>query len=419
MAFIKCIRDHSLNDEDVSRYSRQLILSEFGVESQDRLKQSSALIVGCGGLGSPCALYLTACGLGRLGLLDHDSIDITNLHRQIIHNEQTLNQPKVESAALNCRKLNSTIKIDVYNELLTSENAMKIFNDYDVIVDCTDNVLTRYLINDCSILLNKPLISASAIRFEGQLTVFNYKNGPCFRCLYPVPPPELATSNCSDVGVLGPVCGTLGSLQALETIKVLTNIGDVLSNRMLLFDGLAMTFRVIKLRQKQSTCAVCSENPIIQSLQNYDLFCQRTVSNDNPVEQKILNSDERLRADEYIKWLSDDEKVKQHCLIDVRPTHELAIGRLPNTINLPIDTIIGGGDSSMIVKTLTDLIEKHQLKNIVVICRRGNDSQIAVRKFYELLKDYNEKNSLTIGIKDIIGGFYAWHKYVDHTFPIY
>jgi adenylyltransferase/sulfurtransferase len=404
----KYVRDHSLSNDEIQRYSRQVILSDFGVRGQERLKNASALIIGCGGLGSPAALYLASSGLNRLGLVDHDNVDISNLHRQIIHRETTIGKTKVDSAKLTCSQINSSLKIDTYNQLLTHENIMNIVKQYDVILDCTDNVITRYLINDACVLSQKPLVSASVIRFEGQLTVWNYmeKNGPCYRCLYPQAPPEETVSTCSDVGVLGPVCGTLGSLQALEAIKILTKIGDVLSNRMLLVDGLSMNFRTIKLRNRQSTCAVCGTNPSIIDQPAPPPFGQ--CSNDQPCRKNLLNRNERVTASDLA-----NTNVSSF-IIDVRPEHELNIAQFENSFHLPMDRLLYTNDDEQLRNQLRSNIEKNQ--QIVIVCRRGNDSQLAVKRLKELLSDID---NIDEKIKDLEGGFQAWHTDIDSTFPLY
>lgn len=402
------VRNHSLSNDEIQRYSRQLIISDFGVQAQERLKNSSALIIGCGGLGSPAALYLASCGLSRLGLVDHDNVDKSNLHRQIIHSENTLGKTKVESARLKCSQINSSLKIDTFNLLLTHENIMDIVKQYDVVLDCTDNVITRYLINDACVLCQKPLVSASVIRFEGQLTVWNYieKDGPCYRCLYPQAPPPETVSTCSDVGVLGPVCGTLGSLQALEAIKILTKVGDVLSNRMLLVDGLSMSFRTIKLRNRQSTCAVCGTNPSIINQPAPPPLGQ--CNNDQPCRRNLLKSNERITPNDLAKSTTPS------FIIDVRPEHELNIVQFENSFHLPMDRLLYSNNDEQLRNELRSNIEKHQ--QIIIVCRRGNDSQIAVKRLKELLPDID---NIDEKVKDLEGGFQAWHTDIDSSFPLY
>ena len=402
------VRNHSLSNDEVQRYSRQLILSDFGVPSQERLKVASALIIGCGGLGSPAALYLASSGLGRLGLVDHDHVDISNLHRQIIHRETTIGQPKVSSAQQACAQLNGSLKIDTFNQLLTHENIMEIVPDYDVVLDCTDNVITRYLINDACVLARKPLVSASVIRFEGQLTVWNYaeKDGPCYRCLYPQAPPADTVSTCSDVGVLGPVCGTLGSLQALEAIKILTKIGDVLANRMLLFDGLSMMFRTIKLRPRQANCAICGTHPSIVHRPAPPPNDQ--CSDDRPCRKALLKTSERLTARDLA------QSTLSPLIIDVRPEHELAIGHFAKSLHLPMDRLMHSVDEEQLRHELRSTVEKNE--QIVIVCRRGNDSQLAVRRLQDLLPDVKNMDEK---VKDLEGGLQAWHSDIDSTFPNY
>ena len=408
---IKYIRNHSLSNDEIQRYSRQLILSEFGVTAQECLKNSSALIIGCGGLGSPAALYLASSGLYHLGLVDHDNVDLSNLHRQIIHRETTINKRKVDSAQLTCSQINSSLKINTYHQLLTHENIMDIVKQYDVILDCTDNVITRYLINDACVLCKKPLVSASVIRFEGQLTVWNYieKCGPCYRCLYPQIPPAETISTCSEVGVLGPICGTLGSLQALEAIKILTKIGDVLANRMLLVDGLSMSFRTIKLRNRRPTCAVCGKNPSIIDRPASPPFNQ--YHNDQPCRKSLLTQSERITTNSLVKSNSS------LFMIDVRPEHERNIVHFENSFHLPMNRLLNNNNNDsdeQLRNQLKSHVEEHQ--RTIVVCRSGNDSQLAVRRLKELLSDID---NIDDKIKDLDGGLQSWHADIDSSFPLY
>ncbi|KAJ1504596.1 Molybdenum cofactor synthesis protein 3 [Coelomomyces lativittatus] len=263
----------SLTNNEIKRYGRQLVLPEIRKEGQLRLKNASVLIVGMGGLGSPCAIYLATAGVGKLGLLDHDVVDLSNIHRQITHSEKTLGISKVESAAMFLKTLNSTIQYELYPTALTSTNALEIVKPYDIVIDCSDNVATRYLMNDACVLLNKPLVSGSAIRFEGQLTVYHAHHSPCYRCLFPIPPPSSTVSNCDDVGVLGPITGILGSMQALEAIKYLVHGRCNYLGKLLLLDGNEGTFRVIPLRPPQPHCQICGTHPVIRQLIDYPEFC--------------------------------------------------------------------------------------------------------------------------------------------------
>ena len=271
--------DGGLSRDDIARYSRQLLLPELGVRGQISLGHTSVVIVGCGGLGCPAAIYLAGAGIGRLGLVDHDIVELNNLHRQILHGEinAEIKTPKAVSAAHSCKELNTRMICDVHCAMLTSSNALDIVRQYDIVVDATDNVATRYLLNDACVLSGRPLVSGGALRFEGQLTVYNYQGSPCYRCLYPQPPPTEMVTNCSDAGVLGPVVGVIGSLQAVEVIKIATGIGHPFAGRLVLYDGLDGMFRCVKVRGRQKTCAVCGDSPTITSLIDYEFFCNASA----------------------------------------------------------------------------------------------------------------------------------------------
>lgn len=265
-----------LNKEQLARYSRQIILPQLGEEGQIKLLESKVLLVGAGGLGSPTALYLAAGGVGSLGIIDNDLADKSNLQRQILHNEEVVGQPKVESARQTLSRLNSDIEIRTYQDRLDSTNVLDIFKDYDIIVDGTDNFPTRYLINDACVFLGKPNVHGSIFHFDGQCTVFNHGDGPCYRCLYPEPPPPELAPSCAEAGVLGAICGVVGTMQAVETIKVLTGIGDTLTGRLVSWDALHMNFRELKVR-RDPNCPVCSESPTITELIDYEQFCSVTL----------------------------------------------------------------------------------------------------------------------------------------------
>ncbi|MEM6731686.1 MAG: ubiquitin-like small modifier protein 1, partial [Myxococcota bacterium] len=266
------IADGELSPDEIARYSRHLILPEFGMEGQKKLKNSSVLLVGTGGLGSPAAMYLAAAGVGRIGLVDYDVVDSSNLQRQIVHGESTVGQKKVDSAEQRLKDLNPHIVITKHDTLISSENALDIIKDYDVVADGTDNFPTRYLINDACVMLGKPNVYASIFRFEGQLTVFNYEDGPCYRCLYPEPPPPGLVPSCAEGGVIGVLPGIMGTLQANEVIKVLTGIGETMKGRLLTFDALTMKFRELKLRHDHE-CVVCGDEPSVTELIDYVQFC--------------------------------------------------------------------------------------------------------------------------------------------------
>ncbi|HZC84406.1 MAG TPA: molybdopterin-synthase adenylyltransferase MoeB, partial [Rubrobacter sp.] len=261
-----------LSNEEIARYSRHLIMPEVALEGQKQLKASKVLTVGTGGLGSPLALYLAAAGVGTIGIVDFDVVDESNLQRQIIHGTSDVGRPKVESAREKIKDINPNVEVRVHEEALTSENALEIFDDYDVIVDGTDNFPTRYLVNDACVILNKPNVYGSIFRFEGQASVFYAEEGPCYRCLYPEPPPPGLVPSCAEGGVLGILPGAIGTIQATETVKLILGIGEPLIGRLLLYDALNMRFREMKLR-KDPDCPVCGENPTVTELIDYQEFC--------------------------------------------------------------------------------------------------------------------------------------------------
>src|SRR5512139_1511672 len=261
-----------LSRDEILRYSRHLLIPEVGLEGQRKLKGSSALIIGTGGLGSPVSLYLAAAGIGRIGLVDYDVVDESNLQRQVIHGTSTVGKLKVESARAKLLDLNPDIQVDIYNEPYTSENALRIAKDYDIILDGTDNFPTRYLTNDVAVFLGKPNVYASIYRFDGQVSVFYAKEGPCYRCLFPEPPPPGLVPSCAEGGVLGVLPGTIGTIQASETLKLILGIGQPLIGKLLLYNALDMSFDFVQLK-KNPGCKICGLQPEITSLIDYDAFC--------------------------------------------------------------------------------------------------------------------------------------------------
>ncbi|MDQ4075877.1 MAG: molybdopterin-synthase adenylyltransferase MoeB [Chloroflexota bacterium] len=276
-------------DEQRIRYSRHTLLPGVGEVGQAKLLQSKVLVVGAGGLGSPAALYLAAAGVGTLGIVDFDVVDLSNLQRQILHNDERIGASKVESARETIRKLNPDVKVVAHDEPLNSENVMDVIAGYDVIVNGVDNFPTRYLLNDAAVLAGKPLVDGSIFQFEGQVTVYNHEGGPCYRCLYPTPPPPGEVPSCAEGGVLGVLAGIVGSLQALEAIKIVLGIGEALSGRLLLFDALETEFREVRVK-KQAACPVCSENPEITELIDYEQFCGSPFPRaiEEPVEAELV-----------------------------------------------------------------------------------------------------------------------------------
>lgn len=379
-----------LNHEEILRYSRHLLIPEVGLDGQRKLKNSSALVIGTGGLGSPVALYLAAAGVGRIGLVDYDVVDSSNLQRQVIHGTSTIGKLKVESAKAKLLDLNPDIQIDVYNEPYTSENALRIAKDYDIILDGTDNFPTRYLTNDVAVFLGKPNIYASIFRFDGQVSVFYAKEGPCYRCLFPEPPPPGLVPSCAEGGVLGVLPGTIGTLQATEAIKVLLGIGEPLIGKLLLYNALDMTFDFVKLK-KNPNCRVCGPNADIKELIDYEEFCG-VPSHDHEDDSAVSSLD--ITAAE----LSERVKTNHLKLLDVREPHELKISAMPNAVNIPLGQLAGR------------LSELNSADDMVVLCKSGSRSMRAL----ELLSSAGFKK-----VKNLKGGINAWAKEVDTNLPVY
>uniref|UniRef100_A0A671QHG4 Adenylyltransferase and sulfurtransferase MOCS3 n=1 Tax=Sinocyclocheilus anshuiensis TaxID=1608454 RepID=A0A671QHG4_9TELE len=370
----------TLNNDDIMRYSRQLLLPELGVKGQVAISNISVLVVGCGGLGCPVAQYLAAAGVGRLGLLDYDVVELSNLHRQVLHTELTQGQPKALSAAQAISRLNSTVQY------------------------CSDNVPTRYLVNDACVLTGKPLVSASALRMEGQLTVYNCRGGPCYRCLYPTPPPPETVTNCSDGGVLGVVPGIMGCLQALEVLKIASGQESSFEKQLLIFDGQEGRFRSIRLRSKQTECAVCGETPTVTELQDYEQFCG-SAATDKCRRLNLLTKEQRVSIQEYKAILDSSAP---HLLLDVRPKVEVDICHLPISINIPLSSLEDKKRSFTLYVYLYCLV-------VFVVCKLGNDSQKAV----QLLEKMSGQEIEQVTVKDVSGGLMAWANKIDPSFPQY
>jgi adenylyltransferase/sulfurtransferase len=380
-----------LSHEEIMRYSRHLLIPEVGLEGQRKLKNSSALIVGTGGLGSPVSLYLAAAGVGRIGLVDYDVVDKSNLQRQVIHGTSSIGQLKVESAKAKLLDLNPDIQIDVYNEPYTSENAMRIARDYDIILDGTDNFPTRYLTNDVAVFLGKPNVYASIFRFDGQVSVFYAKEGPCYRCLFPEPPPPGLVPSCAEGGVLGILPGTIGTLQATEALKVLLGIGDPLIGRLLLYNALDMSFDFVQLK-KNPKCRVCGPNADIKELIDYEEFCG--VPGHDHGDEGSAGAGLDITATE----LAERVKNNHLKLLDVREPHELEISALPNAVNIPLGQLA------------SRLSELNSADDMVVFCKGGTRSTRAL----ELLASAGFKK-----VKNLKGGINAWAKEVDKSLPLY
>ncbi|XP_014262280.1 adenylyltransferase and sulfurtransferase MOCS3 [Cimex lectularius] len=395
--------EHSLSNRELMKYSRQMIVPSIGVQGQEKFKKASVLIVGCGGLGCPAAQYLVGTGIGRIGLLDYDDVEESNLHRQILHKESSIGISKVESVASSLMNLNSEVKIEKHHKQICSSNASEIVSKYDIVIDATDNVPTRYLLNDVCVLLNRPLVSGSAIKMEGQLTVYNCKGGPCYRCLFPQPPPPEAVSNCGDVGVLGPVPGVIGVLQALQAVNIILENEGVLSGKLLIFDGLETTFRTVKLRNRSEKCLICSDHPTIKQLVDYEQFCGSRANDKNP-NLKILSPSQRVSAKQLHEVMLSG---KQHVVVDVRSPIEFQMCHIAGSVNLPLDDISKRDK----VEEAVPKAEGPEKTSVYVVCRRGNDSQIGTKKLMEMLKD--------VDVYDLKGGLHAWASDVDTNFPVY
>jgi len=380
----------TLSNEEVARYSRHLILPEVGMEGQLKLKAANVALIGAGGLGAPLGLYLAAAGIGRIGLVDFDVVDASNLQRQIIHGTKDIGRKKLDSAADRMLDINPNLNIDKFDTGLTSQNALDILKDYDVIVDGTDNFPTRYLVNDACVLLKKPNVYGSIFRFEGQATVFAYEDGPCYRCLYPEPPPPGLVPSCAEGGVLGILPGLIGVVQATETVKIILGKGETLKNRLLLYDALNMRFRELKLRRDRN-CPACGDRPTITKLIDYQEFCglkQPATTPMTTTEGIISALDVKAKLD----------RGDQFILIDVREPHEFQICRIPGSKLIPL------GD---LAKRLSELDPNAE---IVAHCKSGARSQKAV----DFLKQSGFKN-----VRNMTGGILAWSDKVDPTVPKY
>ena len=380
-----------LSREELQRYSRHLIMPEVGLDGQKKLKAARVLCVGAGGLGSPLALYLAAAGVGTLGLVDFDAVDLSNLHRQILYGTKDVGRKKLESAAERLKDVNPNVKVVPHEVRLSSDNALDLFRDYDVIADGTDNFPTRYLVNDACVLLGKPNAWASIFRFEGQASVFWAAKGPCYRCLYQDPPPPGLVPSCAEGGVLGILPGLLGVIQATETIKLILGAGESLVGRLLLVDALGMSFRQLKVR-KNPDCAVCGPNPTVTRLIDYEEFCGIP---------RVKEEEKREMGVPAITVQELKEKMDKgdaFVLVDVREPHEIAISELPGSVKIPLGTL-----SSNVNKLST-------ADDIVVHCRTGARSARAVQ--FLMSAGFRKVWNLT-------GGIDRWAVEIDPTVPRY
>ena len=394
-----------LSNEEIARYSRHLILPEVGMEGQQKLKAAKVLCVGTGGLGAPLALYLAAAGVGTIGLVDFDTVDASNLQRQIIHSTSTVGKLKVDSAEIMLKGLNPFLNVVKHNTMLTSANALEIFKDYDVIADGTDNFQTRYLVNDACVLTGKPNAYGSIFRFEGQASVFATEEGPCYRCLYPEPPPPGLVPSCAEGGVLGILPGLIGIIQATEVIKLILGIGDPLIGRLLLVDALGMNFRTLKLR-KNPDCPACGTHPTVTELIDYDQFCgipkptsvgPLEVARDKAVaEASIVEGIPQITVEQLKKKLDNKEDI---FVLDVREPHEYPIANLGAPL-IPVGSI-----ESRIAE-----IAAHKNDEVIIHCRSGARSQKAALAL---------KAAGFTNVSNLTGGILAWAEKIDPTMPKY
>jgi adenylyltransferase/sulfurtransferase len=394
-----------LCNDEISRYSRHLILPEVGMEGQQKLKAAKVLCVGTGGLGAPLALYLAAAGVGTIGLVDFDTVDASNLQRQIIHSTATVGKLKVDSAEIMLKGLNPYLNVVKHNTMLTSANALDIFKDYDIIADGTDNFQTRYLVNDACVLTGKPNVYGSIFRFEGQASVFATKDAPCYRCLYPEPPPPGLVPSCAEGGVLGILPGLVGIIQATEVIKLILGIGESLAGRLLLVDALTMKFRTLKLH-KNPDCPVCGTHPTVTALIDYDQFCgiQKPTSvgplevaqNKAVADAPLVDGIPQISVQELKRRIDAHEDV---FVLDVREPHEAQI------VNIGAPLIPLGE----LPKRLDELAAQKD-QDIVIHCKSGGRSQKAA----QLLKNAGFPH-----VENLAGGILAWADKIDPTLPKY
>jgi adenylyltransferase/sulfurtransferase len=381
-----------LSVDEVRRYSRHLIIPDVGMAGQKRLKNAKVLCVGAGGLGSPALMYLAAAGVGTLGVIDFDIVDESNLQRQIIHGQSDIGRPKAESAAASIREINPLVNVIVHNEPLTVDNVMEIFGGYDLIVDGTDNFATRYMVNDAAVLLGKPYVWGSIYRFDGQASVFWAEHGPCYRCLYPEPPPPGMVPSCAEGGVLGVLCASIGSIQVNEAIKLITGIGDLLVGRLMIYDALEMSYRQVKVK-KDPECPLCGKNPTItELLDDYEAFCG-AVSD----EAAEAASGSTITATE-LKAMQD--RGDDIFLVDVREPNEYEIVSIPGATLIPKGEFLSGAA----------LERLPQDKQVVLHCKSGARSAECLA----IVQQAGFRDAVHVG-----GGVLAWVNQIDPSLPSY
>jgi sulfur-carrier protein adenylyltransferase/sulfurtransferase len=380
-----------LSVDEVKRYSRHLIIPDVGMTGQKRLKNAKVLVVGAGGLGSPALLYLAAAGVGTLGIVDFDVVDESNLQRQIIHGQSDIGKPKAESARDSIRETNPYVNVVLHEERLDSDNVMSIFEPYDLIIDGTDNFATRYLVNDACVLLHKPYVWGSIYRFDGQASVFWADYGPCYRCLYPEPPPPGMVPSCAEGGVLGVLCASIGSIQVNEAIKLITGIGDPLAGRLMIYDALEMTYRSVRIN-KDPECAVCGKNPTVTELIDYEAFCG--AISEEAADAAVGST---ITAKELKSWMDRGEDIY---VVDVREPNEYEIVSIPGATLIPKGEFLSGA-----------ALEKlPQDKRLVLHCKSGARSAECLA----IVKNAGFSDAVHVG-----GGVLAWVNQIDPSLPTY
>jgi sulfur-carrier protein adenylyltransferase/sulfurtransferase len=384
-----------LTIDEVRRYSRHLIIPDVGMAGQKRLKNSRVLVIGAGGLGSPALMYLAAAGVGTLGIVEFDEVDESNLQRQVIHGQSDIGKPKGESARETIQQINPLVDVVVHAERLENDNVMRIFADYDLIVDGTDNFATRYMVNDAAVLLGKPYVWGSIFRFDGQASVFWAEHGPCYRCLYPEPPPPGMVPSCAEGGVLGVLCASIGSVQVNEAIKLLTGIGEPLLGSLMVYDALEMEYRKLAVR-KDPNCAICGENPTVTELIDYDDFCGAIT--DEAAEAVV---DSTISVRQLEEWLKErSEGGRDFVLVDVREPNEREINEIPGSVLIPKGDFLSG----------EGLQQLPQDKQAVFYCKVGGRSA----EVLAVAKGAGFSDAVHVG-----GGVSAWVNQVDPSQPAY
>lgn len=390
-----------LTHSEINRFSRHLILPDVGIQGQQKLKDSAVLCIGAGGLGSPVLMYLAAAGIGRIGIVDYDVVDVTNLQRQIIHGTKDVNRPKIDSAADRLTDINPHLKIDKYEVPFTSANALEIMEPYDLVVDGTDNFPTRYLVNDACVISGKPNVYGSIFRFEGQLSVFGAPEGPCYRCLFPEPPPPGLVPSCAEGGVLGILPGTIGAMQATEAVKLLLGIGRPMIGRLMIYDALEMDFMELKV-EKKADCPVCGSHPTVTELIDYEQFCGMPAHDHSDYTTGDSNMSDKtpvlgITPKELKARIDAGEKIK---ILDVREPHEWGISNLEKygSFLIPKDSVVGRAN------------EFDPSEEMVIQCRSGGRSADVIRWLQPL--GFNN-------LLNLEGGINLWAKEVEDDMPTY